>query len=91
MLQWEDDIECAACVCDSLMVALLASIRSLAAVVAVQILAQGAFGQQTAVHTPILQLSSITAKDEFTTLTHPRFRGHSVRVKQTDFCDPTVK
>lgn len=27
----------------------------------------------------------------YTALTHPRFPAHQVRVKKTDFCDPTVK
>ena len=38
-----------------------------------------------------LQLSSVTSQDEYTTLTHPRFRAHQVRVKKTEFCDSTVK
>lgn len=40
---------------------------------------------------PALRLSAVTSQDEFTVLTHPRFRNHQVRVKKTDFCDPTVK
>ncbi|CDO74121.1 hypothetical protein BN946_scf185043.g171 [Trametes cinnabarina] len=36
-------------------------------------------------------LSSITSRDKFTSLAHPRFPGHRVRVKKSDFCDPTVK
>ncbi|KAI0258673.1 serine carboxypeptidase [Gloeopeniophorella convolvens] len=28
--------------------------------------------------------------DEFTVLRHPAFPGHSARIKQVDFCDPTV-
>ncbi|KAJ3518025.1 hypothetical protein NLJ89_g127 [Agrocybe chaxingu] len=35
------------------------------------------------------QLSSI-GSDSFTSLSHPRFPNHAVRVKQTQFCDPTV-
>ncbi|KAI9063414.1 peptidase S10 serine carboxypeptidase [Trametes sanguinea] len=35
-------------------------------------------------------LSSIASRDEFTFLAHPRFPGHRVRVKKSDFCDPTV-
>lgn len=27
----------------------------------------------------------------FTTLAHPRFPAHQVRIKKTEFCDPTVK
>ncbi|EGO27192.1 hypothetical protein SERLADRAFT_413693 [Serpula lacrymans var. lacrymans S7.9] len=40
--------------------------------------------------TPYLNLSSITSKSAFQTLSHPRFPRHSVRVKKSDFCDPTV-
>ena len=37
-------------------------------------------------------LSSIASGPGFTTLTHPGFPGHGVRVKKVDdFCDPTVK
>ncbi|KAI0366349.1 peptidase S10 serine carboxypeptidase [Pilatotrama ljubarskyi] len=35
-------------------------------------------------------LSSITSRDEYTALVHPRLPAHRVRVKKTDFCDPTV-
>ncbi|OSD01828.1 peptidase S10 serine carboxypeptidase [Trametes coccinea BRFM310] len=35
-------------------------------------------------------LSSIASRDEFTSLAHPRFPGHRVRLKKSDFCDPTV-
>ena len=38
-----------------------------------------------------IQLSSIAAEREFTTLSLPHFPAHQVRVKKTDFCDPTVK
>ena len=38
-----------------------------------------------------LHLSSLSAGDDFTTLNHPRFPDHQVRVKKTEFCDPTVK
>lgn len=41
-------------------------------------------------HTSI-QLSSIAANDGFTVLSLPQFPAHQVRVKKTDFCDPTVK
>lgn len=37
-----------------------------------------------------LHLSSITS-DEYNTLSHTRFPHHQVRVKKTQFCDPTVK
>lgn len=35
-------------------------------------------------------LSSIASGD-YTALSHPRFPNHQVRVKKTQFCDPTVK
>ncbi|OJT13388.1 hypothetical protein TRAPUB_10154 [Trametes pubescens] len=38
-----------------------------------------------------LTLSSISSRDEYTAFAHPRFPAHRVRIKQTDFCDPTVK
>jgi hypothetical protein len=38
-----------------------------------------------------MHLSSLAAGESFTTLSHPRFPAHQVRVKKTDFCDPTVK
>ncbi|GJE84749.1 peptidase S10, serine carboxypeptidase [Phanerochaete sordida] len=34
--------------------------------------------------------TAVTAQNEYTTLTHPSFGRHQVRVKKTDFCDPTV-
>lgn len=37
----------------------------------------------------ITKLSQLN--DEFTHLSHPRFPGHSVRIKQVEFCDPTVR
>ncbi|KAL6306731.1 Alpha/Beta hydrolase protein [Sparassis latifolia] len=37
-----------------------------------------------------LDLSSIASEDQYTALTHPRFPAHQVRVKKTNFCDPTV-
>ncbi|KAJ7590812.1 Alpha/Beta hydrolase protein [Mycena floridula] len=36
-----------------------------------------------------LHLSALSGQ-HFTKLSHPRFPNHSVRVKKTDFCDPTV-
>jgi hypothetical protein len=36
-------------------------------------------------------LSSVSASSEFTTLGHAAFPRHSVRIKKSDFCDPTVK
>lgn len=36
-----------------------------------------------------LGLDSIT--DSFTALKHPSFPSHQVRIKLTNFCDPTVK
>lgn len=38
-----------------------------------------------------LHLSSITYDQEYVALTHSRFPYHRVRVKKTNFCDPTVK
>ena len=38
-----------------------------------------------------MHLSELGSTDEFTTLVHPRFPYHQVRVKKTDFCDLTVK
>lgn len=38
-----------------------------------------------------LTLSSIVSRDEYTAFAHPRYPAHRVRIKQTDFCDPTVK
>ncbi|KAL5536839.1 hypothetical protein ACEPAF_662 [Sanghuangporus sanghuang] len=37
-----------------------------------------------------MHLSSMRSTDVFTTLVHPDFPGHQVRIKKTDFCDPTV-
>ena len=36
-------------------------------------------------------LASVTSHDEYLALAHPRFPAHQVRVKKTEFCDPTVK
>ena len=38
-----------------------------------------------------MHLSELGSTDEFTTLVHPRFPYYQVRVKKTNFCDPTVK
>ncbi|KAI0310446.1 serine carboxypeptidase [Amylostereum chailletii] len=40
--------------------------------------------------TPVGSLSAL-GTDAFTTLTHPVFPSYSVRIKQSDFCDTTVK
>lgn len=40
---------------------------------------------------PKVKLSSIVDGAAFTTLAHPNFPSHQVRVKKTVFCDPTVK
>lgn len=37
-----------------------------------------------------LHLSSVSS-ETYTVLSHPRFPYHQVRVKKSDFCDPTVK
>ncbi|KAG0698855.1 Alpha/Beta hydrolase protein [Suillus ampliporus] len=35
-------------------------------------------------------LASVTSEDSFTTLSHARFPHHAVRIKKSQFCDPTV-
>lgn len=40
--------------------------------------------------TPIETLSKLS-ESHFTTLEHPAFPKHSVRIKQTKFCDGTVR
>ena len=40
--------------------------------------------------TPVEHLGVLSV-DSFTTLGHPYFPNHSVRIKKTDFCDGTVK
>ncbi|KAN0097812.1 Merops: S10.UPW [Tylopilus felleus] len=37
-----------------------------------------------------MSLAAITSEQSFTTLSHPRFPNHSVRIKKSTFCDPTV-
>ncbi|KAF9645058.1 alpha/beta-hydrolase [Thelephora ganbajun] len=37
-----------------------------------------------------MHLSELRSTDGFTTLIHPKFPYHRVRVKKTKFCDPTV-
>ncbi|EKM59597.1 uncharacterized protein PHACADRAFT_250197 [Phanerochaete carnosa HHB-10118-sp] len=61
------------------------SLVALAAVSAVQRVC----GQGSGTNASTLS-AVVTAQDEYTTLTHPSFRRHQVRVKKTDFCDPTV-
>ena len=48
------------------------------------------FGFNDAPKSTINQLSSI-GDSEFTALTHPQFPNHRVRIKKSNFCDPTVK
>ena len=36
-------------------------------------------------------LASVNSRDEFLALSHPRFPAHQLRIKKTEFCDPTVK
>lgn len=38
---------------------------------------------------PNITLNSVQG-DQYSVLSHPRFPGHSVRVKKSEFCDPTV-
>lgn len=35
-------------------------------------------------------LASLASLDSFATLSHARFPHHTVRIKKSDFCDPTV-
>ncbi|KAI0751275.1 peptidase S10 serine carboxypeptidase [Daedaleopsis nitida] len=35
-------------------------------------------------------LASVASQDEFLALSHPRFPVHQVRIKKSEFCDPTV-
>lgn len=48
-----------------------------------------ALASQAPFSSPPLHLSSLGSA-AFTTLEHPRFPAHRVRVKQSTFCDPTV-
>ena len=48
-------------------------------------------GQRVVAGTSEVDLASITDVESYATLMHPRFPSHQVRVKKTDFCDPTVK
>lgn len=41
--------------------------------------------------TSTLHLSSVSSVEQFTTLSHPLYPNHRVRVKKSNFCDPTVK
>lgn len=38
-----------------------------------------------------MHLSSVENSNNFMVLAHPRFPNHQVRIKKSDFCDPTVK
>ena len=38
-----------------------------------------------------INLLSSIGDSEYTALTHPRFPNHRVRIKKSNFCDPTVK
>ena len=38
-----------------------------------------------------MHLSMLQSKEEFTTLYHLAHPSHRVRIKKSDFCDPTVK
>ena len=48
-------------------------------------------GRSVVAGTNDISLASITDVDSFVALTHPSFPAHQVRVKKTEFCDPTVK
>ena len=53
----------------------------------------GSFGLRPEVNATVSTrpLASVTSQDAFVALAHPRFPAHQVRVKKSDFCDPTVK
>jgi hypothetical protein len=38
----------------------------------------------------IMNLSSVQSEESFTALSHPQFPNHGVRIKKSNFCDPTV-
>ena len=38
-----------------------------------------------------MNLSDLELRDGFTIFSHPSFSNYQVRIKKTDFCDPTVK
>lgn len=42
-------------------------------------------------HNQTLHLSSLSSQNGFISLSNPRFPAHQVRIKKTNFCDPTVK
>ena len=48
-------------------------------------------GSDHAANINTLLLSNLVPGDDFITLNHPSFPAHQVRVKKTEFCDPTVK
>ncbi|KIJ27001.1 hypothetical protein M422DRAFT_191548, partial [Sphaerobolus stellatus SS14] len=47
------------------------------------------FNTESSLQVTPLHLNSIS--ETFTALKHPSFPAHQVRIKRTDFCDPTVK
>jgi hypothetical protein len=58
-----------------------------------QLRIQSSSGQDRLLTNPVsgpLHLASVST-DEYAVLSHPHFPGHRVRVKQTEFCDTTVK
>lgn len=49
-----------------------------------------------ATHAPATNISSLHMSlvdlgTKYTALSHPSYPDHSVRIKKSDFCDPTVK
>ena len=55
-------------------------------------LPSGNLGHAPAAHNITTQrLSALTGEQGYTALSHPLYPNHRVRVKKTDFCDPTVK
>ena len=72
--------------------ALLASQRVLVAFGAQKVLDAKASNQFDGyVDLPKTMYLSNMKSHEFTTLSHPRFPNHQVRLKKSHFCDPTVK
>ncbi len=50
----------------------------------------GAFASQIPLDSADLHLSSLQSEN-FIALSHPKYPAHSLRIKKSNFCDPTVK
>lgn len=61
---------------------MLSRLLRLASVLA---LSAGVYSQQTPLH-----LSAVSS-DDYTVLANARFPAHRIRIRQSTFCDPTVK